>query len=520
MPVPTPFEEVSELTSETLAAPERVPGEQLGASTTTLISDLANQPWQEAYVLGKGINAVTSALCGQAIEAFTVKPAEQHSSQTTFSSVTSTSDVDTLISASASASYNVGGLNLNASTEYLNKVKQSKMDMTILATHQVIYQDYDTINMAGLRFTPQAQEFLKASNFEGFRNQYGDYFLGGSKRVATFRAVYTISSDSEQALQEVKAAIGAKVPDMFSAEGEAAFKKATSNSHISVSFNLDMQGMPANAPDRPSMPASIDSMQQYLKWFQDNNAPLPSRAELIHYSQIDNKIPTTLPISPDVFVTVGTLYSDTYLLRIMLNSLPSTWQSACAAQVQTQVNTVMANSQTIVGDPTTLADLFKKATSLLTEVTNLNQRYIFLQSIRSMQPSEPGVGSAQESSSSYGSNVYPNAANDPLFVIQTTNVSYEDSWEIGHMDHDLTLAATGPIVQWKLQQNKSDDGQWWKNQQGNNSSYVLLNNGASIHCRSGYDRGYNNTLTIWYVDKSLVPNYTPGTVGTQELAVE
>ncbi|UOQ50761.1 hypothetical protein [Hymenobacter cellulosivorans] len=508
----TPPLEASQVASETLTGPARVPGEQPDASTTTLISDLANQPWQDGYTLGKGINAVTGVLCGSALAPYTVVPAQYSDSRDEFSSVTSTSEVERLISGSASGSYNIGGLNLTASTEYLNQVKQSKLDMTILATSLVSFRDYDTIEHNGLQFSAEAKQLLDEGKLQEFRNLYGDYYLGGHKRMATFRAVYTISSDTEEALQEVKVAIGAKVPDMFTAEGVAAFKQATSNSHISISFSLDMQGMPPNAPGRPPVPAGVETMQQYQQWFLNNCVPVPDRGELFHYSQIDHRIPTTLPISPDIFVAVGQLYSETYLLRITLHSLPSTWQSTYASQVQKQVAQVNANAQNLVDDEPVLQVLSAQTTALLTDVDNLNHRYIFLQNIRKMQATEPPVSVAQGSTVRYGTSVYPNEAQDPLFVIKSATVSHAESWEMGHMEHDFSLPAGGPIVQWELKQNRSDNGVWWKNHQHNNVDFVLLNNSAEIRCRSDYDRGYDNTLTVWYVDKSLIPNYTPGKV--------
>ncbi|MCB2377979.1 hypothetical protein LGH70_10330 [Hymenobacter sp. BT635] len=520
MSLPTTSQDISDLPAAALAT--RVPGQPLSASTTTLVSDLGNQPWQDIYQLGKGVNAVTGILCGHALEPSTVTPAQHKDAHTSFTSVTSTSDVDSLITASASATYNIGGLSMNASSEYLSQVKQSKMDMTILATYEVFYNDYDVLAPAGLQFTGDAKQLLDAGRFEDFRKLYGDYYIGGYKRMATFRAIYTISTTSEETLDQVKAAIGAEVPDMFTAEGETAFKKAIANKDVAMSFDLDMHGISPTAAEQPSVPAGIDTMQQYLKWFQDNNSPVPDRAELIHYSQLDNRIPTTLPISPDVFTAIGLLYFNTYRVQIMHHSLPPTWQDTYTTQVHTLAATVNANAQNLAGDAPTLAALSTQATTLLTNINNLTQRYIFLHAIRAMQVVEPGIGDdyGQDSSRTFGSIVYPNAANDPAFVIQSSSVNSWQDWESGHVDHDFSLPVSGPIIQWQLQRNKDDDGMWWKNSQLNNTSFILLNNNANIHCHSDFDRGINNTLTVWFVDKSLVPNYTPGVVAAAAPAAE
>ncbi|PJJ59532.1 hypothetical protein [Hymenobacter chitinivorans] len=477
------------------------------SSTTTLVADLAGQPWLDGYALGKGVNAVTGSLSAQALAPFATTPATTTNSATNYSNINSTSAVDQLIDVSASGSYNLDGVTISASASYLSEIKQSELDMTILATYQVEYTDYDTITIAGLHFTPQAQQLIEQGNFTAFRNLYGDYYIAGTKREASFQAVYTISADSEQTLTQVQAALGASAPDMFTAQGEATFKQATSASNVSVNFYLNMQGMPSNAPGRPTAPIGIDTVQEYLTWFQDNNVPEPAQAELIHYSQINPNIPNTLPINPSVFSAVGSLYFNTYLLQITLNSLPDSWQGSYPQQVNALVKQVTANQQTIVNDPATLQSLTSQVNALYNELNNLNQRYIFIQSIAALQASEPSVGSRQSQTLTYGSITYPNAANDPDFVIQSTHQNYAESGHVGHKEHDFNLAPGGVIVQWQLHQVWADgtDGSWWKNSQRNNSNYILLNTSANVHCESAYDRGFDNTLWVWYVDSALLP---------------
>ncbi|TGE25154.1 hypothetical protein E5K00_08140 [Hymenobacter aquaticus] len=498
----------------------RIPQAQATGGTTTLVSDLAGQPWLEGYALGKGVNAVTGSLSAQALAPFTTTAAVSTNSTTTYTNISSTSSVDQLIDVSASGSYNMDGVTLSGSASYLNQIKQSELDMTILASYQVEYTDYDTINTTGLQFTAPAQQLLSQGNYAQFRSLYGDYYLAGSKRQASFQAVYTISADSEETLTKVQTALGASAPEMFTAEGQATFNSATSSNNVSVNFYLNMQGMPANAPNRPSDPIGIDTVQEYLAWFQQYNVPAPAQAEMIHYSQINPNIPNTLPIDPSVFSAVGSLYFNTYLLQITLNSLPDSWQGSYPAQVNALVSEVMANQGTIVDDPTTLQSLTTQVNALNNELNNINQRYIFIQGIAALQSSEPGVGSSQSQTQTYGSITYNNAANDPAFVIQSTSQNYAEDGHVGHRNHDFDLTPGGVIVQWQLQQVWTDgtDGSWWKNSQSNNSSYILLNTSANVHCESDYDRGFNNTLNVWYVDSSLIPG--PITTAATSVAVE
>jgi hypothetical protein len=492
------------------------------STVTTLVSDLANQPWQDGYALGKGVNAVTGSLSAQALDAFSVTEAKSFNSNTAYSNIYSTSDVDKLINTSASGSYNMDGITINASTSYLNQIKQSELDMTILATYQVEYNDYDTISIASVKFAAPAQKLLDAGDFEKFRSLYGDYYLAGSRRVATFQAVYTISAQSEEDLTQVKAALGVSAPAMFTAEGEAEFKSATAHKNVSISFNLNMQGVSKSTPDWPKEPIGIETVQLYLAWFQKYNVPVPSRAEMIHYSQIDNRIPTTLPIDPNIFSAVGDIYFNTYLLQITLNSLPSTWQGSYPTKVHSVVQKVNANAQSLVQDAPTRQSLGSEVTALLNDLNNINQRYIFIQSVRKLQASEPGINAGQDQTRTFGSINYPNAANDPAFVIQFKSEHYEQQWHVGHRYHDFNLEVNGTIVQWQLHQvwDNGTDGQWWKTKQKNNSDFVLLNNGAAIHCESEYDRGFSNSLNVWFVDNSLIPGPVNEVLATAALATE
>ncbi|UOQ50755.1 hypothetical protein [Hymenobacter cellulosivorans] len=495
----------------------RIPSLQAtNSTTTTLVSDLSGQPWLDGYALGKGVNAVTGVLSAQALNPFTVKQAQSQNSHTTYANIFSTSDVDQLINVSASGSYNMDGITVNASTSYLSQIKQSTLDLTILATYQVEYNDYDTINSSTVSFAPQAQQLIDAGQFDKFRALYGDYYLAGSRRQATFRAVYTVSANSSETLTQVKASLGASAPDMFTAQGEAEFKSAIANKNVSVSFFLDMQGMPTNAPNRPTAPIGMDTVQEYLQWFQQYNEPVPGHAEMIHYSQISAKIPTTLPIDPNIFSAVGDIYFNTYLLQITLNSLPSSWQGSYPTQVNSVVKKVMANAQTLVEDDATRTSLSGQVSALLNDLNNLSQRYLFIQTIQKLQSSEPAIGASQSESGKFGSTNYTNAANDPAFVIQYTSQNYEQGYKIGHRSHDFDIAVDGTIVQWELHQVWDDgsDGTWHKNNQNNNSDYILLNNSARIHCESEYDRGFNNTLSVWYVANSLIPGSV--TVPAQE----
>jgi len=403
---------------------KRLPAKVLSAGPqTVLATDLAGQLWLDGFAIGKGVNAVTGNLSGAAITFPALQPATGQSSTTTYSSIKTSSDVEKEVSVAASGSYNMDGMNVTASTSYLSDIKQSELYMTVIATFEVSFNDYDTITYDSptkIALIPQAKELIDQGNFDTFRNNYGDYFISGAKRRSYFKAIYTLHTSSETDLQNLSASIGANAPEIFTAEGSASFKKAISTNNATVNMVIDMQGYSGTPPVSNW---NIDSVTDALTWFKSNLSPIPMHAELQHYSMVDSRIPVTLPIDPEVFSEIGTLYLNTHLMKIAWASLPEEYQSSYQSAVSGLVSEVNAGAQELVTNDTLRTSLFQSVGILLNTLKNLYERVKFIKSVIQLQSAEPGIGANQSGTLSFGSINYPNAKNDPEFVIQLTVIA-------------------------------------------------------------------------------------------------
>ncbi|SFD78271.1 hypothetical protein SAMN05518672_103198 [Chitinophaga sp. CF118] len=474
---------------------------------TTLATDIAGQPWLPEYAFGKGVNAVTGNLAGTAVVIPAVKPATGQSSITTYSSITSSSDVEKQISASADGSYNMDGMTVSASTSYLTEIKQSELYMTVIATFESSSNGYDTVSYPGtsITLTEQARALVDKGDFATFRNIYGDYLISGSKKCAYFRAIFTLHTTSESDLQKLEASIGADVPEIFTAKGNTAFQEAIKQSNASVNMTLNMQGYSGNPP---SGKWDISTVSEALTWFTAHMAPIEVLTEMIHYSIVDSRIPTTLNIDPSIFSAVSDIYLNAYMLDISWASLPDEWQYIYEVQVTSLVKQVRFSAQELVTNDSLRATLYSEVTQLLSTLQNLYQRVVFIKRIKSLQPGEPAIGQSESGTQLYGSTNYPNKANDPAFKIQYVSQNFKETGHVGHKYHTFYIAPdNGIIIQWELHAVWTDgtDGTWYLEQQNNNMSHILLNNAAKITAVSELSRGFDNTLTVWYVDASLIP---------------
>ena len=188
--------------------------------STDLDPVIAGIPWLDGFAPGVGVNALTGALAGNAVKPFTPKPAARSGGDATYKFVESSRDLSQEIEARTKGKYNIEGVNVNASAEYINKIKYSETSITLLATYEVYYGDYEVADKYEL--IEEAQKLV--SHPEKFRARYGDYFVSGYKKMSRFVGIFVCQSSSAELFQSFQASLGQKRLTSLAL-------KAASNSH-------------------------------------------------------------------------------------------------------------------------------------------------------------------------------------------------------------------------------------------------------------------------------------------------
>ncbi|HEX8645489.1 MAG TPA: hypothetical protein VF715_01220 [Thermoleophilaceae bacterium] len=459
---------------------------------TELDAVVTRLPWGDGFDFRKGIDAVTGSLMPSAIEPATPVERTVKNSAEAFRFIQSESELDTEVETSASGKYNIGGVALSASAQYLQKIKYSELSMTLIASYKSEFEGYDELQSPQL--TAQAKGLI--GDHAKFRKQYGDYFVHGGKRGSNFYAVYVLQSTTTKSMQEFKATVGASTPDVFSAEGSARFMKAASDHNVKISVDVYMNGYTGKSPGGPWTP---DKVIEALEWFKQHETGDHVQAELAHYSSLDPSYPRTVDIEPEIFVALRKLYTTVFNVRALYGSCPTRYQKQFTNSYNDLTNGVMASQSRLATDANLRADYQQKAETLQMGLNQVFDRMDFYFKVRDAVGTEPGQGSSIDDSGRqsylYG---YASYTRSSAVTINADRQSYAEDWHIGWREHTFEWEHQDRlIVGWEVVSNWHDgtNGSWKKE-----SDTILLRHRAQVYVTSLYDRGCNWTLNVFWVE--------------------
>ncbi len=467
---------------------------RLGTVQTELEQIISGLGWTEGFRLGEGIDAVTGSQTASALQPFTIQQKTVKSSQEHYRFVQNDSAYNEEVEASASGKYNIEGIQVSASTKYLQEVKYSEVAITLLATYEVIYNGYD--EASEYQFTEAAKGLLAEP--ARFRSAFGDYFLAGYQRGSRFLGVYACQATSAEKMIEFQASFGAETPDVFSAEGSTRFLSAASAHNINITCDLFMEGYEGAGPVGPWTPEKI---MEALNWFKANATGTPLRAKLRHYSTLDPNYPHTVDIAPDVFVELRQLYTRVWDVRARYHSCPAQYQAQLTNDFTALDAGVTSKQGILATDQAQRLQYQQQADSLLSKLNDVMDRMDFYFKVTAAVRTEPAKGANIEEGTGqqtwlYGYSVYTKS---PAVTIHSTNLHYSDSWHIGWREHIFQFGPDGNylIVGWEVVSNWNDgtNGSWRKE-----VDQILLTSQAAVYVTSEYDRGCDWSLIVYYVD--------------------
>jgi hypothetical protein len=466
-----------------------------GTKLDQVIDGISGRP---SFHNGTGVDAMTGALCANALQPFELKPGKSTNSVETHGLIEDTSTLSQEIEASASGKYNIEGVTISASTKYLQSLEFSDTTTTLLASYTV--QGDENAVADNYALTNEAKQLL-AKDAKKFRDVYGDYFVAGGLMGGRFVATYVCKAKSKKSMDEFKASLGIEVPDVFSADGSTKFKKAVSEHGVNLTVNVSALGEDPKKPFPTPSEWTPAEVLKALAWFKANMTGAMLRAELRHYSTVDNTCPRMVDVQPDVFVTLRLLYLDLWEARARYAALPDYYHELFRKQYEALDTGITANQERLALDRALMEDYQNQLNLLLKQFQDVDARMDFYARVQSEVPREPAKGKVIQEQNGEHSWQY-GFSSDPrsnAVAIKTQSVPFKKtSTGGGYWEETVDISVPNClIVGWRATSNWTDGtgGTFSKA-----SNQILLTDKASVHFCSLWGRGCDWVLDVYYVD--------------------
>ena len=127
--------------------------------------------------------------------------------KTTF--VSSQEDREKLSTTNVDASLQLGGFGFNAGYSGESSFKFGLTSTTLVIHYEQVEAKYRMLKNSAYSINPQGQSMLDRQGSKGFREEFGDYFVGGYKYGGTFDAFIKITTQTTEQLDKVKTKLSA-----------------------------------------------------------------------------------------------------------------------------------------------------------------------------------------------------------------------------------------------------------------------------------------------------------------------
>jgi hypothetical protein len=469
---------------------------QAQAGTSDLEPTLSDVRWHE-FSEGCGIDAVTGQVKSSALKPFQTVSSRLLESDEALDVLIDFESVREKIQASTEGSYNISSVTVDQSNDYLGEIEQSALEMTYIAEYRVDDAEYELAPESGYQLTDAAREL--ARNPPRFREHHGDYFVATKKKSSIFRATYALKARSASDLQKFTTSAGVSVEGLFSQKGSTTFENEASQLGIRISLNVHMIGVDG-VSDQPVVSAPSD-IPGALAWFKAHQAGVPHKARLVHYSQLIPGFPTTVDVAPQVFIELRQLYAWVWQIRVMHKSLPAYYSNQTQSEFF-HFDTSVSSQQSVLPIDKGLRDaLSAEGHALLKKLTAIRSRQRLYANTREARATEPKQNTENHASTgtvfwSYGTTFSPDPEN---IKISKETQTVRDGYHIGWRKKTLAFeqgSVPSIVVGWEVRSNWADgsNGYWEKATPTN-----LWTNQAAVFFKSQYDRGFDWTVSYYYV---------------------
>jgi hypothetical protein len=472
--------------------------------STTLDMVLADIPWSDELQLGWGVNALTGQGAALALLPFDLSPAEATDVKNLYQAIFDTENLSTSVSMAISGSYSIQGSTIGASSSFLDNVRVSSTQGTLLS--QLTWFTYDYEVGRDFQLTPDAAALMH-SDPDAFRNQFGDYFVQGFRRGGRMLVICTASARTSDKLQQFAAEIKGAMPNVFSVEGSTSLMDMASSMGTSLSVSANYVGLPKDIQWR--LPQSVKDVPGLAEWFMEKSVKMgsPLEARLLHYSSINPGYKRTLDIPPKRFSDLQALLRLAGSVQVIARSLPKPYEANYKESAQDLQSLLLAHEAQLPRDPDLLDRLMGKAKRLNAEMADINARYrIFERGIEGAR-TEPKPGEKMDAGTEGAWFVYGVVPEDKAEAKANAVTEHYRPVERGgepakrrsytwdeRFDDQI-------IIGWKVQLWWGDSGRWWNPHHGPNIG------GDHFHmkCESDLGLGFSYRVWIYTVPRSRYP---------------
>lgn len=468
------------------------------SKTTKLASSIPGLPWQDGFLLGKGVNAITGGQAPSALASSEVKPLKTPSITLTqhYEWINSEESYKKEVEISASGNYNMSTVSAKGGASYLNNITTSSRSTTLIA-----YLDSETAGYEELvepKLSSNAEKLL-GENPLRFADLYGHYFISGCRRASRLRVTYRCTAQTEADMKKFTASFGANAPQVFQADASAKFEKAATESHISIVLDIWFDGVsdaPLSIPEGGWTPAHIPEL---VNWFTEHQAGSGSAAELTLYTAVDYRSPQEVDITPGDFSDLHVLYAGLWDLRCKYNSCPGHYKEPYRSEFNALDGGIPAHQPDLATDAKLRADYQARVDALALELGAILTRMSFWDKV--LAAPEPAKNDENGHKADEGPWLFGfSSSSDENIVIhteETQKFSAED--KPGHTSGQLTFDGKGGrlIIGWKVVSGRTDGhgGHWWKV-----SDRICGKPVGSIGVKSDYERAQRWSLDVFTVD--------------------
>ena len=281
---------------------------KLNADGTNIKQELYGIPYTEDFQPGVGYFAITGIQATRnAVRRFTLPPLNPNNpekkkviSKYTASFISSQEDREKISTTTTGASLAIGGFGLSASYSSTSKFKFGLTSTTFVIHYEEVENAYRVLNDEEYKLRANAKKTLGES-IAKFRENYGDYFVGGYKYGGTYDAFITITTQTMEQLEKVKSKLSASFnTESLSVSSDVGkeTEETIKNNNATVSIQIITAGIDvSNIPEIPKSDSkeklNMNNVVQSLNAFREalkKSSPsdyMPVYVMLKRYSLLD-----------------------------------------------------------------------------------------------------------------------------------------------------------------------------------------------------------------------------------------
>ena len=263
-------DENEDLTTETSSANviSAAASGKLNANGTNIKQELYGIPYNDDFQPGVGYFAITGIQATRnAIKRFTLPPLNPNNpdkknviTRYTASFVSSQEDREKISTTTTGASLAIGGFGLSASYSSTSKFKFGLTSTTFVIHYEEVENAYRVLDDEKYKLKNNAKKTLGGS-IPKFRENYGDYFVGGYKYGGTYDAFISITTETTEQLEEVKKKLGANyssVGKSVSADIANETKEVLKKNNATVTIEIRTAGIDTKSD--PQTTTNVDAI--------------------------------------------------------------------------------------------------------------------------------------------------------------------------------------------------------------------------------------------------------------------